>query len=91
MATTFSNKTELLGILFIEYASDDHFKEWSEFHDVGLPLSYLVSKGFSIATETGIKSIDETWNSFLDLVGIKDTGFDQLDDIFTAGEIVISQ
>jgi hypothetical protein len=90
MATTFSNKTEILGSLFTSYQYDDYFREWAEYYNIGLPLAYLISKDFSTPTDSGTESINKTWASLLELIEIEDTGFEHISDIFTAGNVIIS-
>jgi hypothetical protein len=89
MATNFSKKTEILAELHSEYEKEDHFREWAEYHDIGLPLSNLIAMNLCQATEDGEQEINETWTSLLDLLCIEDTGFEYLSDIFDAGEVII--
>jgi len=89
MATNFSDKVAILGHLWAEYKYDENFIEFAEYNNLGLPLSQMIDMSLCQATEEGKQEINDTWDSLLDLVGIEDTGFEHIDDIFLAGEITI--
>ena len=49
---------------------------------MGLPLAYLASENLCDVTPDGGRYITETWSLFIDMLGVEDTGFDNLDDLF---------
>lgn len=81
MATTFLNKVEILGELYINYRGDSIFKDFVEFNDLGLPLAYLTSEKLAEPSTDGQRYIEETWLLFIESLGIEDTGFDSLNDV----------
>jgi hypothetical protein len=89
MATTFSNKVHILGQLERFYKSDDHFVDFIAYHNLGVPLASMISLDVCQANEAGEKIINETWDSLLDQIGISDTGFEDIDDVFIAGNVII--
>ncbi len=81
--TKFSDKCGILGELWMDYRDDEEFADFIEYNDLGLPLGYMISAGIvSTPTPKGEDIIDETFDLFLSALGVKDTGFDTLDDVF---------
>lgn len=91
MATTFSNKAHILGQLWSNYQNDDHFVDFIEYNDLGLPLAYMIDIDVCEANDRGKEFVNETWNSFLVELEIDDAGFEHIDDVFAAGGVVIAQ
>lgn len=89
MATTFSNKTYILVQLWSFYRSTDHFVEFVDYYKLGFDLSWFVGRGYSEPTEKGTLYINEIWDKLLDQIGIQDTGFEDIDDVLTAGNVII--
>jgi hypothetical protein len=82
--TDFSNRVEILGELYASYRQDENFKDFIEFNDLGLPLSFLSREGLCEVSDDGERYISETWELFIKSLGIEDTGFDDLDEVFQA-------
>jgi hypothetical protein len=89
MATTFSNKVDILEQLWSFHRSTDHFVDFVSYHKLGIPLACLASRGYSEPTEKGTSYINEIWNELLEQIGIEDTGFEHIDDVLTAGNVII--
>ena len=83
MQTDFRNKVSILGDLWSNYQDESEFQDFMEFNDIGLPLSYMVNEKLAVETEAGSRFIEETFDLFLASLGIEDTGFEFLDEIFT--------
>jgi hypothetical protein len=83
MQTDFNNKVSILGALWSNYQDDDSMKDFMEFNDIGLPLAYMVSEKLAVETEAGARFIEETFDMFMIALGIDDTGFEFLDEVFT--------
>lgn len=83
MQTDFQGKVTILADLYVNYKDVSEFKDFFEFNDIGLPLAYFVSEKLATASEEGARFIEETFNLFLDSLGIEDTGFEYLDEVFT--------
>jgi hypothetical protein len=84
METDFDNQCTILGALYSNYGQDPEFEDFVTYNDVGLPLAYLRSEGLSIPTDDGVRYIQETWELFLGGLGIEDTGFENIDEVFEA-------
>lgn len=82
MVTDFENQAGILAKLYMNYKEEEDFEDFIEYNDVGLPLAYLMSEGLSIPTDDGVRYIQETWELFLGGLGIEDTGFETLEDVF---------
>jgi hypothetical protein len=82
--TDFSKKCEILGDLYSNYREDPEFKDFAEFNDLGLPLAYLSHEGLCELSTDGERYIEETWNLFVDSLGIEDVGFESLDEMLQA-------
>ena len=82
--TDFSNKVDILGDLFSNYKEESDFKDFIEFNDLGLPLAYLAREGLCEVSDDGERYIEETWLIFVKSLGIEDTGFDDIEEMFQA-------
>jgi hypothetical protein len=86
MATTFLNKCDILGKLWIEHSDDESLKEFIKYSDLGLPLAYAITEQFATITDSGTKWIEETWELLMATLGIEDIGFENIDDVFGSEE-----
>ena len=78
----FSKKCEILGDLWIEYRDDDNFKDFIEYNDIGLPLAYAVSSELATATPKGELYVNETWDLFIDSLGLDyNAEYESLDEM----------
>lgn len=82
--TDFSNKCSILGALYSNYGEDPEFEDFVEFNDLGLPLAYLSSEGLCELSTDGERYIEETWLLFVKSLGIEDTGFEDIEEMFQA-------
>jgi hypothetical protein len=62
MPTNFENKAGILGDLWINFRTEEQFKDFIEYNDIGLPLAYFVSSGVAIVEDQGKTYIEETFN-----------------------------
>lgn len=85
MTTTFSNKANILADLWINYRSDDDFKDFIDYNDIGLPLSYMIANSIvDKPNELAVKFVEETFDLLLKGLEIQeDTGFETLDDVLS--------
>jgi hypothetical protein len=83
MQTDFPSKVSILGDLWSNYQDDKEFREFISFNDIGLPLAYFVAEKLAVETDAGTRFIEETFDLFMDALGIEDTGFEFLDEVFT--------
>lgn len=84
MTTPFSNKTLILADLWLNYRDDENFKDFIEYNDIGLPLSYLLANDIVKTTPVADKFVEETFDLLLSGLELEDTGFELLDDVFEA-------
>jgi hypothetical protein len=87
MMTDFSKQVEILGQFYMSARDNKEMSEFIEFNDIGLPLAYLASEGLCDISDDGKKYVAETWDLLLVSLGVIDTGFDSLDDIFKPGDL----
>ncbi len=83
--TPFSSKCEILADLWLNYRDDTEFVDFVEYNDIGLPLAYAVSQKIAEVNELGQQLIEETFDLLLTGLGVDDTGFETLDDLFEDG------
>jgi len=83
MQTDFQSKINILADLQANYQGDSEMRDFMEFNDIGLPLAYLVNEKLAVETESGSRFIEETFELLLVALGIEDTGFEFLDEVFT--------
>lgn len=88
METNFENKCEILSDLWLNYRDDTNFKDFVQYNDIALPLSFMINEHIvEEPTDLATSFIDETFSLLLKAVGVKDLGFQTLDDILnTVGE-----
>ena len=84
--TDFSDKVNILGRFKVLYQDSDSVKDFFDFNDIGLPLAYLASEGLCDISDDGKKYIAETWDIFLSMLGVEDTGFEDLDEVLAKAE-----
>lgn len=80
--TSFGNKCEILGDLWLNYREDEEFKDFIEYNDIGLPLAYIIANHIVQTTPVAEKFVNETFDLLLSGMGVEDTGFESLDDLF---------
>jgi len=87
MTTDFSDKVNILGRFKVLYQEENNgIQEFFEFNDIGLPLAYLASEGLCDISDDGKKYIAETWDIFLSMLGVEDTGFSELEEVLAKAE-----
>ena len=79
--TTYANKCSILADLWINYREDEEFQDFVEYNDLGLPLAFAIENGIVSDTPISNAMITETWDLFMAGMEIKDTGFDNLEEI----------
>ena len=79
--TEFSSKVLILAELYAKYSEDKGFKEFIEYNDIGLPMSWMMHEGLCMPSEEGMRFISETFELFVASCGLKDTGFSNLDEM----------
>jgi hypothetical protein len=80
--TPLSSRLEILSDLWMNYRGEEQFKDFLEYNDLGLPLSYAILNNIVPVTPTAERMVDETWELLLSALDIEDTGYDNLDSLF---------
>jgi hypothetical protein len=82
MSTPLNKQAEILSDLWLNYRSDEDFRDFIEYNDLGLPLAYALSAGIIQPTEKVQSFVEETFMLLLSGMEIEeDEGFDNLNDI----------
>lgn len=82
--TSFIVRCNILAELWVNYSNTEEFEVFFTYNDIGLPLAFMVSQELVGVTEKAKDILDETWEALLEKEGIKDTGFTNLADVFSA-------
>lgn len=81
-STPFETQCMILADLWMNYRSDDDFKDFLEYNDVGLPAAWLITEELCSPNDKLKGMIDETFMLLLKALDIdNDTGFDSLEDL----------
>jgi hypothetical protein len=85
--TPFSNRVAILADLWIGHRFEEEFEDFVSYNDIGLPLAYAMDNKIIDDNQTqAIAFINETWDIFIEGLGIEDTGFETLEDVLDSVE-----
>jgi hypothetical protein len=80
--TTFANKCNILGELWVSYKNDPEFSDFIEYNDLGLPLAYAVSSEIIEASPKLEMFVNETFELLLAGLGREtDEGYESIEDL----------
>lgn len=85
--TTIENKCSILSELWMDYRDDVNFADFISYADLGLPLAYAIDNEIVKLTPNAEKFIVEAFDLLVTSMGLEDTGFEELDDIFLMGDM----
>ena len=85
--TTIENKCNILSELWMDYREDVNFEDFISYADLGLPLAYAISNEIVKLTPQAERFVVEAFDLLVASMGLEDTGFETLDDIFMEGDI----
>jgi hypothetical protein len=80
--TDFESQALILGQLWANFKGDEDWSDFFDYNDVGLPLAFAYAEEIITHTPELERYINETWNLFIHGLGMEDTGFSRLEDIF---------
>ena len=78
---TFQNKVTILAELWMNYRDDDELKDFIEYHDIGLPLAYLLMNEIVLPSEQSAIYINETYDLFVSSLTVEDKEWQSLDEM----------
>jgi hypothetical protein len=67
--------------LWLNYKSEPEFEDFIEYNDIGLPLAFAISQEIIPASDMATKYVNETWDLFLESLGLPDAGFTSLNEL----------
>lgn len=74
----------ILAEFWMENRDDEEFEEFVEYNDLGLPLAYSANANLVALTPSGQVIVEETFKGLLEMFELKDTGFEELEEILFA-------
>ena len=76
-----ADKTGIIGQLWIEFRDDSDFSAFMEYNDIGCPMAYMLAEGLVVElSKVGEDMVNETFNMFINLLGITEEEIDETDD-----------
>jgi hypothetical protein len=84
--TPFSNQASILAELWMNHRTDEEFRDFIEYNDLGLPLAYAIAENVISVSDKARLFVEETFDVFLAGLEIEDTGFDSLDELLSSLE-----
>lgn len=70
MATSFSNKCDILAELWMNYRQDEGFSDFIEYNDMGLPLAYFIHTDLVTPLDEAKIYVEETFDLFIAALGV---------------------
>jgi len=84
LATPFSIKCEILADLWMDYRDEEEFMDFIEYNDLGLPVAYAIANKIVDPLPMSEQFVNETFDLFLGALGVEDSGFETINDVFEA-------
>lgn len=73
-----TDKTGVLGELWLEFKEDENFREFIKYNDIGLPLAYYIAEGLTQGlTPLGEQYITETFDMLMQLLTLTEEEIDR--------------
>jgi hypothetical protein len=80
--TDFYTKCQILGQIYRDHREE--YKDFIEFNDLGFPLAFLNAEGLALPSSDGMRYVEETWDLLLAELNLDDTGFEDLEHLFSS-------
>jgi hypothetical protein len=81
--TLFQVKCAIMSEMWHEYANNDDLDTLFYYNNLGFPFAYGYAHGLIELTESAVTIVESTWANTLDFLGLADTGFTKLSDIYS--------
>jgi hypothetical protein len=79
-------KVSILADLWMNYRDAEGLEDYVEYNDLGLPLAFAIATDIVELSPRAVIYIEETFQLLLDSLGLDDTGFQTLNEMFDAAE-----
>jgi hypothetical protein len=86
--TTYESVVSILAELWLDYREDEAFEELFEYADLAFPLAFALQHGMIDTTERAEGIIREAFGLLLDMLGVEDSGFDELDELLDSAGVL---
>lgn len=86
METRFESKCKILGEFWLSHKENDEWSNFFRYNDVGLALAYFIANNLVGDFERGQHFVEESFEMFLEVLGLEDTGFTELTEILASQE-----
>ena len=89
MEIEFADRCGILGQFWYEFRDDEDLKPFIGYNDVGLPLAWFIATGVVTPLPMAEEYVNETFNMFLDAMGVVEeevADIDNLDDLLAIVE-----
>lgn len=80
--TSFEARCQILSDMWTGYRDQEGLEDFVSYNDLGLPLAFAVDEEIVKANKAGEVLINETFELLLQSLGIDDSGFDSIEDLF---------
>jgi hypothetical protein len=85
MSTEFISQCDILSELWMNYRNEVDFQDFIKYNDIGLPLAFAINEGIvDNPTEAAQSFVTEAFTIFIEALGIKDEGFNNLAEVLKA-------
>lgn len=78
---TFETKCDILGQFWFEFRDDEKLKDFIEYNDIGLPLSWFISTHVVMPTSMAEDYVNETFDLFISAFEISHEEADQFTNL----------
>ena len=79
--TTFEDRCNILGELWIDYRDESDLEDFISFNDLGLPLAFAVAEDLVKPSARAVEMINESFELLLASLEIDDAGFTSFEDL----------
>lgn len=86
VGTNFQSKCEILADIFLEHRDDEKFADFVEYADVGLPLAFILHRGYATASENSGEFIDDSFAVLLGILEVEDQNYESLGQLLRVAE-----
>lgn len=82
--TPFSKRCEIISDLWIKYGDEPDLDDFVSYNDLGLVLGFAINEDIVKTTKVAEGYVNETFDLFLEAMGLDDTGFETVEQILAS-------